>query len=456
MSGTVPGWVRRPWFQRFLGLASETNSAARYFPPIPDRPAIDWNADPMEWFFFAGRSEELNRMTHWYWNRPEVSCLAVTGFYRAGKTSLSARFAQENRDQVIPLYLNFAFLNAPHEMRGVLRDLHRQIQEQVALVGGGGPSVDAVPDGNDGTALEETLGRFVRQAARQGQGVLVVLDDVDVLEPFPLVSLVNRLLLVNQRTVGVHRGAGHPADALRVLLLGQYRLYRYLANARSGWEHLPLNRRVGAADCVEYANRRLRFHRRKVPHFPFSARFGAWVVEWVGRAPQDLAGFLDLFFRDAVFAEPESNAVSDADAFLYHRIEETYYRMLADPVQPPELFEPFETLYLTDTENSTIARILDILTNSPEAGMAESDLLDACGAVPDAPRRLAELADFGFIERYRENGRWRIGLDKRLIADFLRVHFTHPLRQRNHDDEPNIFNSGTYGHDTRTVRTVHS
>jgi hypothetical protein len=227
-----------------------------------------------------------------------------------------------------------------------------------------------------------------------------------------------------------------------------------LSNDRRGWDHLPLDRRVDGAACVAYANRRLRFHRRRFPGVPVSDRFGEWVVGWVGRSPQDLAGFLDLFFRETVFPEPE--AIPDAAAFLRRRIEATYYRMLADPVEYAELFEQLDTHYLGGAENRTIARILEILTRSPDTGMAESALMEALGGRADAPRRVAELADFGFIERHSENGRGRIGLANSLTADFLRVHFSHPLRKRKPDNEPNIFSSGTHGHDARTVGTVHS
>lgn len=397
---------------------------------VLERPAADWGANPLDLAFFAGRRAESHQLADWYWNQVETACMAVSGFYRAGKTSLCAWFSQEYRDRVFSLYVNFSFLNETMAVGDLIRDIHRQVRAQILLHGD--PELleeaEAVSGGRE--ALRETLFRFVHYAARRGKGVLIVFDDVDVLEESPFASLLDRFLELNKFLTDTLRFEKEPIPPPRFLIAGQYRLYRHLRGRRprGRWAHLPLKRYIDRDACVDFANRRLDFHRKRFPALPQVPDFGEWVVRWVGRAPQDLANFLELFFLQC---QGDGAEALETPAAFQERVVAIYYRILADQGLHSELFEQLEKHYINNRENQTVAHILSELARSPEKGLPEEAFFSLLPGPPDLRDRLIELTDFGFIERRRGGNRQWVHLYKSLTADFLCGHFSQPFFKRN-------------------------
>jgi len=381
--------------------------------------------------FFAGRTAESRQLADWYWNRPETPCMAVSGFYRAGKTSLCAMFSQECRDRIFSLYVNFSFLSRTMAVADLVRDIHRQIREQVRLHADPELLADLKEGAADRESLREILFRFVHFAARRGKGVLIVFDDVDVLEESPFASLLDRFLELNKFLADGLRFEKGPISPPRFLILGQYRLYRHLRGrpAKGRWVHLPLKRHIDRNACVDFANRRMEFHRKRFPAIPRAPDFGEWVVRWVGRAPQDLANFLELFFLEC--QDGDGPAAIDAPAACRERVVDLYYRILADQGLHTEIFEQLEKHYINNGENLAVARILEALARSPEKGLPEEALSDWVSGSADWRDRVIELTDFGFVERRRGGNRRWVHLCKSLAADFLCGHFSQPFFKRN-------------------------
>jgi hypothetical protein len=398
---------------------------------VVDRPPADWGANPVDLAFFAGRTAERHALANWYWNRPETPCMAVSGFYRAGKTSLCAMFSQEYRARIFSLYVNFSFLSQTMAEADLIRDIHRQLREQIRR-----RCDPELLDGleecaADREAVREILFRFVQFAARRGKGVLVVFDDVDVLEESPFASLLDRFLELNKFLTDRLRFEKGPVSPPRFLIAGQYRLYRHLRRrpARGRWAHLPIRRHIGRNACVDFANRRMEFHRKRFPAIPRMPDFGEWVVRWVGRAPQDLANFLELFFQE--FQSGGGPAGMDSPAACRERVVNQYYRILADRHLYTEIYEQLEKHYLENEENRDVARILEALARSPEKGLPEEALSDWVSGSADWRERVVELNEFGFIERRRAGNRRWVHLYKSLTADFLCGHFSQPFFKRN-------------------------
>lgn len=398
---------------------------------VVDRPPADWGANPVDLAFFAGRTAESHALANWYWNRPDTPCMAVSGFYRAGKTSLCAMFSQEYRDRIFSLYVNFSFLSRTMAEAGLVRDIHRQLREQIRRHGD--PELlDGLEDGAaDREAVREILFRFAHFAARRGKSVLIVFDDVDVLEESPFASLLDRFLELNKFLTDSLRFEKGPVSPPRFLIVGQYRLYRHLRRrpAKGRWVHLSLKRYIDRNACVDFANRRMEFHRKRFPSIPRMPDFGEWVVRWVGRAPQDLANFLELFFLE--FQGGEGPAAMDTPAAGRERVVNLYYRILADQGLHTEIFEQLEKHYINNGENRIVARILEALARSPEKGLPEEALSEWVSGSARWRDRVGELTDFGFIERRRGGNRRWVHLYKSLTADFLCGHFSQPFFKRN-------------------------
>jgi hypothetical protein len=426
---------RRTLMDRFFAfpdvLSADASPARHSRTGALDRPPADWGANPLDLAFFAGRTAESHALADWYWNRPETPCMAVSGFYRAGKTSLCAMFCREYRDRIFSLYVNFFFLSQTMAEADLVRDIHRQIREQVRLRGDPELPAGLEEGAADRESLREILFRFVHFAARRGKSVLIVFDDVDVLEELPFASLLDRFLELNRflaDSLRFEKGAVSPP---RFLIAGQYRLYRHLRRrpAKGRWIHLPLKRHIDRNACVDFANRRMEFHRKRFPSIPRMPDFGEWAVRWVGRAPQDLANFLELFFSE--FQDVEGPAAMDTPAACRKRVVDLYYRILADQGLHTEIFEQLEKHYLNNEENRDVARILRALARSPEKGLPEEALPEWVSGSAHWRDRVGELADFGFIERRRGGSRRWVHLYKSLAADFLCGHFFQPFFKRN-------------------------
>lgn len=398
----------------------DDRAPADVFPPAE-------SADPLDLAFFAGRTAEKRRLSEWFRNRPECPYMAVSGFYRSGKSSLGAWFVREHRDRIFPLRVDFSLLPTIMAASDPFRDIRRRIRERIVL-GGDGERFPDEAERASSESIRDALSRRIRHAARREKRVLLIFDDVDVLDESPSAPLLADFLEWVGELGDAFRSDGDAAP--KFLVLGQYRLYRHLTRTRRDgrWRHLVLDRRIARDDCLAFANRRLASHRTRFPFVPQPPDFGERVAGRVGRAPQDLAGFLDFFFRDPRFPEPGN--VSGRESFLRERIEDFYYRILVDPAVHTEFFERLETEYLRSEENRIVARVLESLARSPETGLPEETLLNAAESPRDLRRRIMELTDFGFVDRRRVGGRWWLYLYKSLVSDFIRNSFAQPLLKR--------------------------
>jgi hypothetical protein len=400
-------------------------------------PPQDWDANPVSLTFFVGRKVEIGQLVNWFTSQ-ETPCMAISGFFRAGKTTLSAQFARQFAD-TIPLYINCSNMGPIRDETDFYREILRQLDERLRTqddIRLDRVEVDEASASREGIAI--ILDRIAQRSARIRKRNLLIFDDVDVLETVPVAPMLETLIDLSRFLNDALQFKRGYVKSPRFLIVGQYRLYRHLKfNKRaSGIPHLPLRRVIHRDFCRDYVRKRFTFHHANNPRFKSLLGHVDNLVSWVGQSPQDLSNFVDLLFGKIVQAEPPPER--NTHEFIGETIETLYYQILNDPNLQIELFEQIAAHYLGGG-NETVAQILDVLTGSPEKSLRQSALENRLGAAPRLAERIDELVDFGFIERRErvlETGKTEIWLNlfRNLTTDFLCGHFGYPPFRKRRDD----------------------
>ncbi len=397
---------------------------------------INWNRDKKDWVsslegitFFSGRKKAVLKLETWL-NFLDTPYTAVTGFYRAGKTVLSAFFTEKLKgtERVYINVNNVRHVNSENEFWGeICRIIEAYINNNFSRI----CRKYKVERSNKERFLNVSMILIQYLSNIERKRLLIIFDDIDVIDDLAFGPMINNLIAevkILNDTINFEKGHQYRP---KFMFIGQYKLYRFLKSIdNSTIHHIPIKYHIDQNSCIKFIEKRLFDFCKNNPNMKFLTNYITKIVDWVGTSPALLTYFIDMLLSKVISFD-ENLIKTLNENFVEDLLKPLFEEIIEDGNISAELFKHMKIHYLENPENQITRKIFNIMTQPGNKGITKKILIAKLNQGGNVERIINELIDFGFVYPIEDSksGTW-INLKNDILSNYLCSYFERPLLRK--------------------------